>query len=184
MDKTNEIRAVEAQWEALDDSSIIRDVLFKGKFIANALKFISVRNKTSEEKTKLIFFDVIRNIVRILIQNKQLHRANHVLKNAQLNTTYYFYDLLQEFKDESVKMIIIDFLKRSSSENFDENERLLRAYHHCFKLLVDNIQKHGKYLENVNRMNNNFIITPNNIQDSNVIFGSYMKQPIKWRNVS
>lgn len=182
MDKTNEARATEAQWEALDDSSIIRDVLFKGKFISNALKYISARNKVEVEKTKLIFFDVVRNIVRILIQNKQLHRANHVLKNAQLDTTHYFYDLMHEF-DKSIKMIVIDFLKRSSSENYDESELLLRAYHHCFKLLVDNIHKHGKYLENVNRMNNNFVITPSNIQDSNVIFGIYMKQPIKWRNV-
>lgn len=183
MDKTSEIKAIEAQWKTLDDSSIIRDVLFKGKFISNAIKFISSRNNISIDKAKLIFFDVVRNIVRILIQNKQLHRAKHVLKNAQLNEVHYLYDLMLELKDESVKMIVIDFLKRSS-ENYDENEKILRAYHHCFKLLFDNIHKHGKYLDNVNRINNNFIITPNNIQDSNVIFGSYMKQPIKWRNVS
>lgn len=183
MDKSNELKAVEVQWRTLDDQSIIRDVLFKGKFILNALKFISERSEIKIEQAKLIFFDVVRNIVRILIQNKQIHRANHVLKNAQLNETHYFYDLMHEFSDESIKMIVIDFLKRSSSENFDENEKILRAYHTCFIQLVKNVQKHGKYLDSVNRMNNNFLITPNNITDSNVIFGTFMKQPIKWRNV-
>jgi hypothetical protein len=180
MDKTSELKAVEGQWKTLDDSSIIRDVLFKGKFIANAIKFISERNKISTEDAKLIFYEVTGNIVRILVQNKQLHRAVHVLKNAQFNETHFLFDLAQE-SDEGVRNVIMDFLKRSSEEL---NERVLKANHTCFKLLIKNIPKHLKYLDNVNRNHDNFVITPYNIKNANIIFGTFMKQTIKWRNVS
>lgn len=185
MDKSSELKAVESQWRKLDDSSIIRDVLFKGKFISNALKFISDRNEISIEKTKLIFFDVVHNIVKILIQNKQIYRANHVLKHAQLNEVYYLYDLVQKFSDDNIKILVIDHLKRSvNSENFEENEKIIKAYNICYNQLVLNIQNHGKYLDNVNRINgNNFVITSSNIRDSNIIFETFMKQPLKWRNV-
>lgn len=183
MDKASELKAFESQWKTLDDSSIIRDVLFKGKFISNALKFISERNVISLDEAKLIFFDVLQNICHILVHNKQLHRANHVLKNAQLNETHYLYDLAQEDSDEGVKSAIMDFLKKSS-DDFEANEKVLRANHTCFKLLLKNIPRHLKFLDNVNRTHDNFVITPYNIQNSNIIFGTFMKQSLKWRNVS
>lgn len=183
MDKLSELKAVESQWKQLDDSSIIRDVLFKGKYVSHALKFISERNKVSEKEAKLIFFEVTRNIVKILVQNKQLHRANHVLKNAQFNETHYLYDLSQENSDKTIKEAIMDFLKRSNPD-FQDNEKVLKANHTCFNLLMKNIARHLKYLDILNRNYDNFIITPHNIQNSNIIFGTFMKQPIKWRNVS
>lgn len=183
MDKTSELKAVESQWKTLDDSSIIRDVLFKGKYISNALKFISERNEISLDDAKLIFYEVTGNIVRILVQNKQLHRAVHVLKNAGLNETQYLYDLAEESSNESVKNVIMEFLKRSS-EDFDANEKILKANRTCFKLLIKNIPKHLKYLDNVNRNHDNFTITPYNIQNSNIFFGTFMKQSLRWRNVS
>lgn len=178
--------AIQSSWSSLDDNSIIRDVLFKGKFIGNALKFISERNSISIDKTKLIFFDIVRNIVKTLIQNKQLHRASHVLKNAQINEIHYLYDLVQEFSDESIKMIVMEFIRRSSGtegEEFIDYEKLLKAHHTCFMLLLKNIQKHGKYLENLNKVHNNNLIRVDNIDDSNIIFSTYMKQPNKWKNV-
>lgn len=183
MDKTSELKAVESQWKTLDDSSIIRDVLFKGKFLNFALKFISERNQISSDDAKLIFYEVTGNIVRILVQNKQLHRAVHVLKNAGLNEVYYLYDLAEDNSNESVKSVIMDFLKRSS-DDFVANEKILKANRTCYKLLIKNIPKHLKYLDNVNRNHDNFIITPYNIQNSNIIFGTFMKQPQRWRNVS
>lgn len=183
MDKTSELKAIESQWKTLDDSSIIRDVLFKGKFISNALKFISERNEISIDDAKLTFFEVTGNIVRILVQNKQLFRAVHVLKNAQLNEYHYLYDLAQDSSDENVKKLIMDFLKRSS-EDFGLNEKVLKANRTCFKLLIQNIQKHVKFLDNVNRQSDCFIITPYNIQNSNINFNTFMKQSLKWRNVS
>lgn len=182
MDKSSELKAVESQWKTLDDSSIIRDVLFKGKFISNALKFISERSNISIDDTKLIFFEVTGNIVKLLVQNKQLHRAVHVLKNAQLNETHYLFNLAQECSDKNICDVIMDFLKKSS-EGFDTNEKIIKANHICFKLLILNIQKHLKYLDNVNRSHDSFVITPYNIKNPNIIFGTFMKQKQVWRNV-
>jgi hypothetical protein len=177
--KSNEFRAVESQWKTLDDSSIIRDVLFKGKFISNAIKFISERNQVTIDEAKDSFFQVCDSIVGILIQNRQLHRASHVLKNAQINELFYFFDLHQMAEDDGRRSLIYEHLKKLN-ENFDEVD--LEANHCCYKLLQANIHKHSKYLESVNRNHNNSVVTVNGVYK--VSFGVYMKQPAPWRNVS
>jgi len=53
--KINEFKAVESSWRSLDDSSIIRDVLYKGKYITNSIKFISERNTISIDSAKELF---------------------------------------------------------------------------------------------------------------------------------
>lgn len=61
-------------------------------------------------------------------------------------------------------------------------EKLLKSNHLFFKLLGLNILKHSKYLENTNRKNGVSAITPMNIK--RIVFGTFMKQPLAWRNVS
>jgi hypothetical protein len=179
-EKSSELRAIENNWRTLDDASIIRDVLFKGKFISNAIKFISERNNDKIEDTQKFFFEIIKNMTVILLQNKQLHRANHILKNAQLNEIHYLYDVMRELNDESVNSIVIEYIRKSGD---DIQEAQLRANHTCYKLLIKNMKNHAKYLENINKLNNNFAITPANAEHPNLIFGSFMKQSQKWRNV-
>lgn len=179
MDKSSEIKAVEAFWSNLDDSSIIRDVLFKGKFIQNAIKFISERNSITIEEAKGNFLEVCDNIISILIKNKQTFRACHVLKNAQINELYYFYNLYLETSDTEMRSSLNEYLRNNSS--FKENEQILQAYHTCFKLLKANIQKHTKYLENLNRVYNNSAVNVDNIVKTS--YAKFMIQPVQWRNV-
>lgn len=175
--KINEFKAVESSWRSLDDSSIIRDVLYKGKYISQSIKFISERNEITIDSAKELFYDTCDNIIKILIQNRQLHRARHVLMNAQLNELYYFYNLYQEFSNSSDQNFILEHLK--NNENFDETE--LKSYWNCYKLLQENVQKHAKYLESANRNHNTSAVNPSNIQKTS--FMLFMKGSKPWKNV-
>jgi hypothetical protein len=48
--------------------------------------------------------------------------------------------------------------------------------------LIENFHKHQKYLESLNRSNNVSAINANNFKKT--IFGTFMKMPEQWRNVS
>lgn len=93
--RDSELSVVEGLWSTLDDKQLIKDVVMKGKFISNAIKFISNRKNVSVEIAKDLFFNEVNNFVNNLIRNKQLHRASHVLKNVQLNEFFYLFDFYQ-----------------------------------------------------------------------------------------
>lgn len=63
----------------------------------------------------------------------------------------------------------------------DEKTDFLWSCHTLFQLLKKNIQLHAKLLENLNRKFDVSSITPSNIQK--IFFGTFMKQPVLWRNV-
>lgn len=93
--RDSELTVVEGLWWTLDDQQLIKDVVMKGKYISNAIKFIANRNQNSVDCAKDLFFDEVNLFVNNLIKNKQLHRAIHVLKNVQFNEFYYLYDFYQ-----------------------------------------------------------------------------------------
>lgn len=66
--------------------------------------------------------------------------------------------------------------------DFDNKEKVLKANHFFFKLLVEHFPRHSKYLENANRTTGSSAINADNI--NKIIFGTFMKQSINWRNVS
>lgn len=199
--RDSELAVVEGLWWTLDDQQLIKDVVMKGKYISNSIKFIANRSEISIEKSKELFFMEVRQFVNSLIRNKQLHRAIHVLKNVQLNEFFYLYDFYQvccfvlilteislshefpyqEEEDEAVKTLVLDRLNHLDPLTEDK-EKVLKANHLFFKLLVGNFQKHSKYLESVNRQTGLSAVTADNIDK--IIFGTFMKQPSNWRNVS
>lgn len=89
--------------------------------------------------------------------------------------------LNQEEEDDVTKDLILDRL-RQLDPNMKDKENILKANHFFFKLLVENFQRHSKYLESVNRQTDSNGITANNI--NKIIFGTFMKQSASWRNVS
>lgn len=93
--RDSELAIVEGLWATLDDQQLIKDVVMKGKYISNAMKFIANRNQISIEEAKDLLFKEVNQFVNNLIRNKQLHRAVHVLKNVQLNEFYYLFDFYQ-----------------------------------------------------------------------------------------
>lgn len=114
--RDSELAVVEGLWWTLDDQQLIKDVVMKGKYISNSIKFIANRNETSIETAKELFFVEVKQFVNNLIRNKQLHRASHVLKNVQLNEFYYLYDFYQVCKssylDATLFAIIVVFVIR------------------------------------------------------------------------
>jgi len=181
MDKGSELKGLEYLWSTLDDGSIIRDVLFKGKHIQNAMRFIADRNLITNEASKDIFLQVCNELIKLQIQQKQPSRASHILKNAQINELHYLYALYDDSEDPVIKEMLHEYLIKHN-DNFKEEETILKAYYSCFKLLVKNIEKHGKYLDNINRIYNNFQISFHNIQKAT--YPKFMLQSIQWRNVS
>ena len=198
--RDSELAVVEGLWATLDDKSLIKDVVMKGKFVSNAIKFIATRNQfKSVEEAKDLFFLEVNEFVRNLIISKQLHRAIHVLKNVQLNEFFYLYDFYQvrrlislfcntsttfhyqKEKDDSIKPLIYDRLHHLEPE-FEQKADVLNANYQLFKLLAQNIALHAKYLDNLNRKYTIGVIHPGNIHK--IIFGTFMKQPQNWRNVS
>lgn len=93
----------------------------------------------------------------------------------------FYFDFNQDEEDESIKELITERLHHLEPD-LEEKEKVLKAYHFFFKLLASNISRHSKYLENVNRQNSVSAITPSNI--NKIIFGTFMKQPITWKNVN
>lgn len=95
MSRDSELAVVEGLWSTLDDQQLIKDVVMKGKFISNAIKFIAHRNEITIDEAKELFFQSVNQFVNSLIRNKQLHRASHVIKNVQLNEFFYLFDFYQ-----------------------------------------------------------------------------------------
>lgn len=93
--RDSELSVVEGLWATLDDKQLIKDVVMKGKYISNSIKFIASRSKISVDEAKELFFIEVSQFVNNLISNKQLHRACHVLKNVKLNEFYYLFDFYQ-----------------------------------------------------------------------------------------
>ena len=93
--RDSELAVVEGLWSTLDDTSLMKDVVMKGKYISNSIKFLANRNKNSVEEAKDLFFIEVYKFVNNLIRSKQLHRAIHVLKNVQLNEFHYLFDFYQ-----------------------------------------------------------------------------------------
>lgn len=93
--RDSELTIVEGLWATLDDQQLIKDVVMKGKYISNAIKFIGNRNKIESNQAKELLFNEVNQFVSNLIRNKQLHRAVHVLKNVQINEFYYLFDFYQ-----------------------------------------------------------------------------------------
>lgn len=93
--RDTELAVVEGLWWTLDDQQLIKDVVMKGKYISNAIKFIANRSQITIDDAKFQFFSEVKLFVNSLIRNKQLHRAIHVLKNVQLNELFYLFEFYQ-----------------------------------------------------------------------------------------
>lgn len=108
--RDSELSVVEGLWATLDDQQLIKDVVMKGKYISNSIKFIANRSQISVEIAKEQFFNEVSLFVNNLIRNKQLHRAIHVLKNVQLNELFYLFAFYQVSLCFVFKSFILNFL--------------------------------------------------------------------------
>lgn len=87
----------------------------------------------------------------------------------------------QEESDEVIKASVVERLKHLDPE-YEQNEKILKVNHLFFRLLMENFDRHSKLVESANRVSGCTQITSENAVK--VIFGTFMKQPASWRNVS
>lgn len=91
----SEFSIVEGLWKTLNRKQLVKDVVMKGKYISSAVRFIANRDGISIDEAKDEFLQEALLFADDLLKKKQIHRAERVLTNIQLNEFHYLYDFYQ-----------------------------------------------------------------------------------------
>lgn len=114
------------EWEQIEDETLIKEVATKGKFINLLLNFLAKRNQKSIFDTKHYFNAEIDKYVHRLLANRQVHKAELVLKNVGRESQAIFYEFVQSTSkiiDEDIKECVLEHLQRvSDSFELDRDE--------------------------------------------------------------
>lgn len=110
------------EWEHIDDDMLIKEVATKGKYINLLLQFLVKRSGKSLADVKQYFNDEVDRYVHRLLANRQVHKAELVLKNVGRKPQALFYEFVQstsqEHIDDDVKDRVLEHLQ-SCDNNFD-----------------------------------------------------------------
>lgn len=129
------------EWESIEDEALIREVATKGKYINLLISFLAKRNDKSIAHTRHYFNAEIDKYVYRLLANRQVHKAELVLKNVARDPQIIFYEFVQSTsKEEDIKEYVLDHLIKTN-ENF-ENDRDEYDYY----LLVLRLVEANKHL--------------------------------------
>lgn len=117
MSVDREFSVVFSLWETLNDQQLIKDVVMKGKYLSSAIKFISERNQISIDEAKQKFFQQALLFVSDLLSRQQIHRAERILTNIQINEFHYLFDFYQVDREQSLfepyEYLTMNFLIRT-----------------------------------------------------------------------
>lgn len=111
------------EWEHIENDMLIKEVATKGKYINLLLQFLVKRSGKSLADVKQYFNDEVDKYVHRLLANRQVHKAELVLKNVGRKPQAMFYEFFvqttsQEHIDDDVKDHILEHLQ-SCDNNFD-----------------------------------------------------------------
>lgn len=110
------------EWEHIDDEVLIKEVATKGKYINLLLQFLVKRSGKQLIDIKHYFNDEIDKYVHRLLTNRQVHKAELVLKNVGRKPQTLFYEFVQstsqEHIDDDIKDHVLEYLQ-SCDNNFD-----------------------------------------------------------------
>lgn len=125
------------RWEPLDTKAIVIDVATKGKYINLAISFMAKRLSISVDQAKEKFQCEVNEYVHRLLENGQVFRAEHVLKNLDRIPKYMFYEFVTNKCDlttttdsralqpgSSKEDIIMNYLRKNDANFEDERVRL------------------------------------------------------------
>ena len=113
--------------------------------------------------------------MNILIKNRQIHKAIHVLNNVDIKPLYYFYQLWNDEKEETFKQFILDEVLTAQLQL--EDEKNIKGYFLLYTLMTSQIDKFASYIEVLNKKFNV------NSSIENLTFEKFKKHPIEWQQV-
>lgn len=110
------------EWEKIETEVLIREVATKGQYINLLQQYLSKRNGKPLIEIKHYFNDEIDKYVRRLLSNRQVHKAELVLKNVGRKPQAVFYEFVQttshEHIDDDIKEHVLEHLQ-NSNDNFE-----------------------------------------------------------------
>lgn len=131
----SEHEALLRRWEPLENKAIVIDVATKGKYIQLAISFIAKRLSISVVQAKEYFRCEVDEYILRLLENGQVFRAEHVLKNLDRVPKYMFYEYVTKFDLKSTDSrssepgsskedIIMNYLRKNDADFEKEQGRL------------------------------------------------------------
>ncbi|XP_031632932.1 spatacsin [Contarinia nasturtii] len=110
------------EWEHIEDEVLIKEVATKGKYINLLLQFLVRRSGKPLTDVKQYFNDEVDKYVHRLLTNRQVHKAELVLKNVGRQPQALFYEFVQstsqEHIDDDIKDRVLEHLQHCNN-NFD-----------------------------------------------------------------
>lgn len=108
-------------WELLkDDEQIVRSAATKGKYINTCIKLLSERQEVSIAEARKFFYIHVVLYVHRLLNNCQVFKAEHVLKNIGFDAKNVFFEISKESTDSSLRDYLLDHCK-SSYEGYESH---------------------------------------------------------------
>lgn len=125
-------------WSSLEPEAICKDVATKGKNIQLCIDYIAAKHLNCTAKlAKEYFHKEVTKYVKRLLSDRQVFKAEHVLRNVNRLPTFLFYEYAKNGTDNnSVRQAIYNHLKKiNGDKEFDEMSKQLsfdlKLLHYC-----------------------------------------------------
>lgn len=129
------------EWESIDDEALIKEVATKGKYMNLLLHFLARRNKKTIPEIREYFHAEVDKYVHRLLTNRQVHKAELVLKNVGRESQIIFYEFIQssskEHIDEEIKECVLEHIQKCSA-TFERDRDEYDYYLLMLRLIVSN----------------------------------------------
>lgn len=113
----NEKDVVLRDWESLkDDEQIVRHAATKGKYINACFQLLSERQEVTITEARKFFYIHVILYVHRLLNNRQVFKADHVLKNIGFDAKNVFFEISKESADSALRDYLLDHCKSSYDE--------------------------------------------------------------------
>lgn len=152
-------------WSTLEPEAICKDVATKGKHIQLCIDYLATKHlHCTTQLAKEYFHKEVTKYVKRLLSDRQVFKAEHVLKNVNRAPKFVFYEYAKTGTDNNtVREAIFNHLRKIDGPEYDHISRQLsidlKLLHYCeFDPLL-----HGKYskllkdfsLETLNQLDKN-----------------------------
>ncbi|XP_055311007.1 spatacsin [Sitodiplosis mosellana] len=124
------------EWEHIEDEVLIKEVATKGKYINLLLQFLVKRSGKPLTDVKQYFNDEVDKYVHRLLTNRQVHKAELVLKNSGRKSQALFYEFVQSTSQEHIDDDIKERVILEHLQNCDNNFDVIREEYDYYLLVL------------------------------------------------
>ncbi|XP_063702684.1 spatacsin [Culicoides brevitarsis] len=135
-------------WELLkDDEQIVRQAATKGKYLNACFKLLAERQEVSLPEARKFFYIHVLLYVHQLLNNRQVHRADHVLKNIGFEAKNVFFEISKESTDSALRDYLIEHCKAAYEEYeshllfLEEEWMVFNRLKHKKEMLIEEFQE-------------------------------------------